>query len=66
MVRNLKFSEESLEQFARAMLPKLQEYYASEEGQRAFAEWKAKKEREGKANAKASRSRQHDFNDRVR
>ena len=31
---------ENLEQFARFLLPKIQAFYETEEGQRAFQEWK--------------------------
>ncbi len=31
-----------LERFARFLLPKIQAFYQSEEGQRLFEEWKAK------------------------
>ena len=36
-----KFVYESL---ARSLLPVIQKYYESDEGKRAFAEWKEKKE----------------------
>lgn len=36
--------DEALELLARTMLPRIEEYYASEEGQRAFVKWKAEKE----------------------
>lgn len=32
------------ESLARSLLPVIQEYYESEDGKKAFAEWKAKKE----------------------
>ena len=32
------------ESLARSLLPVIQKYYESEDGKRAFAEWKAKKE----------------------
>ena len=32
------------ESLARSLLPVIQEYYESEGGKKAFAEWKAKKE----------------------
>lgn len=35
-----------LESFARCILPLIQEFYATEEGQREFAEWKAKQEQQ--------------------
>ena len=34
--------EQELERFARFLLPKIQAFYQSEEGQRLFEEWKAK------------------------
>lgn len=36
------------ESLARSLLPVIQKYYESDEGKRAFAEWKAKKEAEDK------------------
>lgn len=32
------------ESLARSLLPVIQKYYESEDGRKAFAEWKAKKE----------------------
>ena len=32
------------ESLARSLLPVIQKYYKSEDGKKAFAEWKAKKE----------------------
>ena len=34
------------ESLARSLLPVIQKYYESDEGKRAFAEWKEKKEAE--------------------
>ena len=34
------------ESLARSLLPVIQKYYESDDGKRAFAEWKAKKEEE--------------------
>lgn len=34
--------QQELEQFARFLLPKIQAFYQSEEGQRLFEEWKKK------------------------
>ena len=34
-----------IESLARCALPLIQAYYESEEGQREFAEWKARKEK---------------------
>lgn len=36
--------EESLDRFARYMLPRIQAFYNSEEGQQAYREWLAAKE----------------------
>ncbi len=36
---------EDLEQFARFLLPKIQAFYETEEGQRAFQEWKENRSR---------------------
>ena len=36
--------EQELERFARFLLPKIQAFYQSEEGQRLFEEWKRKQE----------------------
>ena len=35
--------EQELERFARFLLPKIQAFYQSEEGQRLFEEWKEKR-----------------------
>ena len=35
------------ESLARSLLPVIQKYYESEDGKKAFAEWKAKKEISG-------------------
>ena len=36
--------QQELERFARFLLPKIQAFYQSEEGQRLFEEWKRKQE----------------------
>lgn len=35
--------DHAIESFARCILPAIQEYFESEEGQREFAEWKKQK-----------------------
>ncbi len=40
---NIYVSDEMIDSLARCALPLIQAYYKSEEGQRGFAEWKAKK-----------------------
>ncbi len=37
------------ESLARSLLPVIQKYYESEDGRKAFAEWKAKKQASDKA-----------------
>ena len=37
------------ESLARSLLPVIQEYYESEDGKKAFADWKAKKQASDKA-----------------
>ena len=53
MVKNKQKSDSGInipdyqfEALARCLLPKIQVYYESEEGKKAFAEWQAKKEGE--------------------
>lgn len=40
--------EQELERFARFLLPKIQAFYLSEEGQRLFEEWKNRRNAEEK------------------
>ena len=40
--------QQELERFARFLLPKIQAFYESEEGQRLFEEWKNRKKEEEK------------------
>ena len=44
LVRNEDASE--VEALARVLLPKIQAFFESEEGQREFAEWKAQQEKD--------------------
>ena len=39
-----EIQEYVFESLARSLLPAIQKYYESEDGKKAFAEWKAKKE----------------------
>ena len=39
-----EITEYVFESLARSLLPVIQKYYESEDGKKAFAEWKAKKE----------------------
>ena len=43
-VDSAEIPEYVFESLARSLLPVIQEYYESEDGKKAFAEWKAKKE----------------------
>ncbi len=50
MKSNLKFSDKEIEIFARRILPEIKKYFADEEVQKEFLEWKAKlKENEHKS-----------------
>ncbi len=40
--------QQELERFARFLLPKIQAFYQSEEGQRLFEEWKNRRNAEEK------------------
>ena len=44
-----KIPEYIFESLARSLLPVIQEYYESEDGKKAFADWKAKKQTSDKA-----------------
>ena len=48
-VNAAKIPEFVYESLARSLLPVIQKYYESDEGKRAFAEWKEKKEAAAKA-----------------
>ena len=43
-VNSTEIPEFVYESLARSLLPVIQKYYESDEGKRAFAEWKEKKE----------------------
>lgn len=45
----VEIPEYVFESFARSLLPVIQKYYESEDGKKAFAEWKAKKQASDKA-----------------
>ena len=48
----------AIERMARCLLPDLIAYYESEEGQAAFAAWKAEKEKNGTDNGGINRGRE--------
>lgn len=41
LINNANIPEHAIETFARCVLPDIQAFYASEQGQREFAEWQA-------------------------
>ena len=48
-VNSAEIPEFVYESLARSLLPVIQKYYESDEGKRAFSEWKEKKEAAAKA-----------------
>ena len=46
LINNTNIPQHKIEKIARILLPDIQAYYESEEGQREFAEWKAEREQE--------------------
>ena len=48
-VDEVEIPEYVFESLARSLLPVIQKYYASEDGKKAFAEWKATKQASGQA-----------------
>ena len=48
-VDTAEIPEYVFETLARSLLPVIQKYYESEDGKKAFAEWKAKKQASDKA-----------------
>ncbi len=44
LINETKIPQYEIEKIARILLPDIQAYYASEEGQREFAQWKAEQE----------------------
>ena len=45
LINNTNIPQHTIESIARRLLPDIMAYYQSEEGQREFAEWKAKQEK---------------------
>ncbi len=50
LINNSDLPDHEIEAIARCIYPDILELYESEEGRKAFAEWKAQKEREEKSN----------------
>ena len=46
LINNTGIPQYKIEAIARCLLPDIQAFYESEEGQREFAEWKAQQETE--------------------
>lgn len=44
LVNNTNIPQHSIESIARCIMPDILAFYESEEGQREFAEWKARRE----------------------
>jgi len=49
----MEIPDHAIDSIARVLLPQIQRYFESEEGQRALAEWRAQRERENMDNGKA-------------
>ncbi len=45
LINNTSIPEHAIETFARCVLPDIQAFFATEEGQREFAEWKAEQQK---------------------
>lgn len=50
LINNSDLPDHEIEAIARCIYPDILELFESEEGQKAFAEWKAQKEMEEKSN----------------
>ena len=46
LINNSGVPDHEIEKIARCLLPELQAFYESEEGQKEFAEWKKKRDAE--------------------
>ena len=55
------FPREAYEGLARYFLPRIQEYYRTEEGQKAFADWKAQQQAEKSPAPPAKKKRRSDM-----
>ena len=53
-MNNTNIPQHVIEMVARCLLPEIQAFYESEEGQREFAEWKAQQETTQADNHKAT------------
>ena len=57
LINNSDLPDHEIEAIARCIYPDILELFESEEGQKAFAEWKAQKEREEKSNEQKKKSK---------
>ena len=57
LINNSDLPDHEIEAIARCIYPDILELFESEEGQKAFAEWKAQKEREEKSNEQKQKSK---------
>ena len=51
LINNSGIPDHEIEKIARCLLPELQTFYESEEGQKEFAEWKKKRDAEQRRTA---------------
>ena len=51
-INNSYLPDHEIEAIARCILPDILAFFESEEGQKEFAEWKARQERKGEVDAK--------------
>ena len=57
LINNSDLPDHEIEAIARCIYPDILELFESEEGQKAFAEWKAQKEREEKSNEQKKKAK---------
>ena len=57
LINNSDLPDHEIEAIARCIYPDILELFESEEGQKAFAEWKAQKGREEKSNEQKYKSK---------
>lgn len=55
LINDSNIPDYQIEAIARCLLPDIQKFYESEEGQREFSEWKAQRETEQARNGKGDK-----------
>lgn len=55
LVNNTNIPQHSIESIARCIMPDILAFYESEEGQKEFAEWKARREAEQGENIESTK-----------